>query len=105
MRNTFSQVNIYFKMTNLSFKFKKMEHYFPLDTQDVILSSNEDIVEHTNDIVVYDYNIKFLIVSGKFNIKNKNNTKLINEKFATETQFDDMNIDRKNYIIIFRVVS
>ena len=42
-----------FKNDESIIQIKKMEHHFLLDIQVVIFPTNKDIVEHTNDIVVY----------------------------------------------------
>ena len=62
-----------------------MRPHFSIVTQDVIFTTNEEIYEHSNEIVVCDYNKIFLIVGGKCNVKDEDNTKLINENFTTES--------------------
>ena len=62
-----------------------MRPHFSIVTQDVIFTTNEEIYEHSNEIVVCDYNKIFQIVGGKCNVKDEDNTKLINENFTTES--------------------
>ena len=89
-----------FKKDESVIQIQKKEHHFPLDTQDVIFLTKKNIVQHINNIAVYVRNNKFTIVCGKCNLKDRNNTKLINEKFAIETQLEDMNVDWKKCTLL-----